>query len=120
MKAHRSHHISQAPASETSPFPPQTQLADLGKNASAFGERVWKFQQEGARFIGERFEDNMKALQRLSACKSLPDLLAAQQRWFAETAQAYGEEWTRCADLFTETLNEGAGSGNGQDKDATR
>jgi hypothetical protein len=107
MKAHKPQHPSQTTASEIFPFPQQEQLTDFGKNASAFGERMLKLQHEGARFVGERFEDNMKTLQRLSACRSLPDLLAAQQRWFSETAQAYGKEWSRCADLVTETLKEG-------------
>lgn len=93
----------------------QETLTAFGKNVSAFGERVLKLQQEGIRFMGERFEDNVKTLQRLSSCKSFPDLLAAQQKWFAETAQAYGEEWSRCSDLLTKTEN-----GDDHDEGASR
>jgi hypothetical protein len=92
-------------------FPLPQDLPNLGKNVSAFGERIWKLQQESIRFLGERFEDNMKAMQRLTACRSLPDVLAAQQKWFAEAAQAYGEEWSRCADLMTDALKNGHDDG---------
>jgi hypothetical protein len=96
------------------PFP-QAPLPDFARNISAFGERMWKLQQESVRFMGERFEDNMKTLQRLTACKTLPDLLAAQQKWFADTAQAYGKEWGRCADMMTEAPDNGSGEGHEKD-----
>jgi Phasin protein len=78
----------------------------LGQGASVFGRSVNTFQQEGMRFMTRRLEQNAKAIKEFGACKSLPDLLSAQQRWFAETARAYSEELAKCGELMTEVLHE--------------
>lgn len=110
---------SQARVENIFPFLQDASLPNFGNNISGFGERLLKLQEESLRFMGERFEGNMKAMQRLTACRTLPDVLAAQQKWFAETAQAYGEEWSRCADLMTEAFKYGAGNGNSHEQDAS-
>jgi Phasin protein len=89
----------------------------LGQGASVFGRSVNTFQQEGMRFMTRRLEQNARAIQEFGACKSLPDLLSAQQRWFAETARAYSEELAKCGELMTEVLHEnGNDAGNGHDE----
>ena len=87
-------------------------LADaMGHGASVFGRTVSTFQQEGMRFMTRRLEQNMKAVEQFGACKSLPDLLSAQQRWYADMTRAYSEEFAKCGELMTEMLHEnGEGS----------
>ncbi len=59
------------------------------------------------RFMTRRLEQNVKAVEEFGACKSLPDLLSAQQRWFAEMTRAYSEELAKCGELMTEMLHDG-------------
>ncbi|MEQ1865522.1 MAG: phasin family protein [Micropepsaceae bacterium] len=79
----------------------------MGRGASVFGRSVSTFQQEGMRFMTRRLEQNVKAVEEFGACKSLPDLLSAQQRWFAEMTRAYSEELAKCGELMTEMLHDG-------------
>ena len=82
-------------------------IADvMGRGASNFGRGVSTFQREGMRFMTRRIEQNVKAVEQFGACKSLPDLLSAQQRWLSEMTRAYSEEWTKCSELMTEMLHE--------------
>jgi Phasin protein len=120
---------SQSPGEQSEGSPFQTALnapvlQALGRGASVFGRSVNTFQQEGVRFMTRRLEQNAKAIKEFGACKSLPDLLSAQQRWFAETARAYSEELAKCGELMTEALQEnGDDTGNGHDEkksEATR
>jgi hypothetical protein len=76
------------------------------RSASLFGKSMRSLQEESMRFLTRRMEDNAKAAKEIVACRSFPDLLAVQQKWFADTARAYGEEWLRCGELVTEMLEE--------------
>lgn len=77
------------------------------RSVSVFGHSVRAFQEEGMRFLMRRMEDNAKAAQELGSCKSLPDFLVMQQRWFADMTRAYSEEWARYSDIMSEAMNEG-------------
>lgn len=74
----------------------------FGKGASVFGRSFATLQNEGLRFFNQRLEDNVKAAEAFGACKSLPDLFAAQQKWFAGMTRAYLEEWQRCSELMSD------------------
>ena len=78
----------------------------MERSANLFGKSVRSLQEEGMRFFSRRMEDNAKAAKEMAACRNFPDLLAAQQKWFADAARAYGEEWVRCGELVTEMLEE--------------
>jgi hypothetical protein len=78
----------------------------MERGANIFGKSVRTLQEESMRFLSRRMEDNAKAAKEIAACRSVPDLLVAQQKWFADTARAYGEEWVRCNELVTEMLEE--------------
>ena len=78
----------------------------LGKGASMFGRSFATMQKESMRFMTQRIEDNMKAVETFGACRSLPDLFAAQQRWFADMTRAYSEEWQRYSEMMTEMARE--------------
>jgi len=85
-------------------------MADaLGKGASVLGRSVAAIQQENLRFMNQRLEDNMKAASEIGNCKSLPDLLAFQQKWFATMTRAYADEWHRYNLLMTDIVR-----GNGE------
>jgi len=87
----------------------------IGRGASTFGRSATTFHQEGLRFMTRRLEQNIKAVERFSVCKSLPDLVAAQQQWFADMTRAYSEEWKRCSELMAEAQQEVCSeSGNGR------
>ena len=104
MKHQKSTHASGEP-SAISPLEVPTAEA-MRRGASVIGRSVSTFQQEGMRFATRRLEQNVKAIEQFGACKSLPDLLSAQQRWFADMTRAYSEEWARCSELMTEMLHE--------------
>jgi hypothetical protein len=111
MKAHKSEHSLRAEwpfakplASGWDGFTPDAM------ERSADGMRA--LQEENVKFLTKRFESNVEAAKRLSTCRSLPEVFAAQQKWFADMAQAYSEEWVRCTGLMTATLQEDAKSPN--------
>lgn len=100
MKLHK-HHQFQEDSAIASPFAaPMTEA--FGHGASVLGRSFTTFQKEGLRFFNERLEHNVKAAEEFGACKSLPDLFAAQQKWFAVMTRAYLEEWQRCGALMTD------------------
>jgi hypothetical protein len=117
MKQHKATHASGEP-SAGNPFQSalNTPIAEaMGHGASVFGRTVNTFQQEGMRFMTRRIEQNAKAIEQFGACKSLPDLLSAQQHWFAEMTRAYSEELARYGELMTEALHEAVSqAGNAQ------
>jgi len=89
------------------PFGPafSVSLADaVGKGASVFGRGFASMQQEGLRLMNQRFEDNIKAASEVGTCKSLPDLLAVQQKWLANMTRAYADEWHRYNVLMTDLV----------------
>ncbi|NOT40510.1 MAG: phasin family protein [Alphaproteobacteria bacterium] len=90
---------------EDTPFAaPMTEV--FGKGASMFGRSFATLQKEGLRFFNQRLEDNVKAAEEFGSCKSLPDLFAAQQKWFAGMTSAYAEEWQRCSELMSDTMRD--------------
>lgn len=86
---------------------PMTEV--MSRRASVFGRGISTLQHESMRFMTRRFEQNMKAIEQFGACKSLPDLIAAQQHWFSEMANAYTEELAKCGELMKELLSDGTG-----------
>lgn len=118
MKQQRSSR-SREDAPVGSAFAPQVgaSLADaVGKGAALFGRGFASMQQEGFRFLNQRFEDNMKAASEVGNCKSLPDLLAFQQRWLANMTRAYADEWHRYNLLMTDIVR---GNGEVPEEDAS-
>jgi hypothetical protein len=89
------------------PFGPgfSVSVADaVGRGASVFGRSFAAMQQESLRFMNQRLEDNMKVATEAGTCKSLPDLLALQQKWVATMTRAYADEWHRCNVLMTDIV----------------
>ena len=82
----------------------------MGKGASLLGRSFATLQKEGLRFMNQRLEENLKAVESFGACRSLPDLFAAQQRWFADMTRAYTTEWQRYGELMSEMASEEAAS----------
>lgn len=94
---------------EDTPYPATfaAPMADvLGRGASIFGRSFATMQKEGLRFFNQRIEDNAKAVEEFGACKSLPDLFAAQQKWFAGVTRAYLEEWQRCGEMMSDMVRD--------------
>jgi hypothetical protein len=87
----------------------------LGRGASMLGRRIAAIQQENLRFMNQRLEDNMTAASEIGNCKSLPDLLAFQQKWFATMTRAYADEWHRYNLLMTDIVRS---NGEVPDQDA--
>lgn len=77
----------------------------MERQASLMSGSFRLLQEEGLQFMTRRLEENAKAAKEFTTCKSLPELFAAQQRWFAEMMRAYSEEWTRCGQLMSGALN---------------
>jgi uncharacterized protein HemX len=78
----------------------------FGKGATMFGRSFTTMQKESVRFVNQRLEDNMKAVETFASCKNLPDLFAAQQKWFADMTRAYTAEWQRYGEMMTEMARE--------------
>jgi hypothetical protein len=81
-------------------------MAGAERQAAVFNKGIRTFREESLRFATRRFEDNLRAFERMSGCRTLPDLLVAQQQWLADTARAYTEEWARYGELMTDALQE--------------
>ncbi len=75
------------------------------RNVSLAGDNVRSLQQETLRFATQRLEQNTKAFQEIASCKSLPEVVAIQQKWFADMTRAYSEEWARCSEIFGSALH---------------
>ena len=88
---------------------PMTEV--IGKGAAMFGRNVATLQKEGLRFFNERLEDNVKAAEAFGACKTLPDLFAAQQNWLAGTTRAYMEELRRFGELMSDMVRDAGDAG---------
>ena len=78
----------------------------LEKSASVFGKGMRTFQEEGMRFFNRRMEDNAKTVRAFAACRTLPEVFAAQQKWFADMTRTYSEEWTRYGELMSGILED--------------
>ena len=78
----------------------------LGKSTSLFNRSVKVMQEEGMRFAKQRLSENVKAVEMFAGCKTLPELVDAQQRWFADMTRSYSEEWTKYGKLINETAHE--------------
>lgn len=97
MKQHKTN-SQQDEIQPSNPFGPafSVSIADaVGKGASIFGRGFASMQQESLRFLNQRFEDNIKTAGEIGNCKTLPDLLALQQKWLAGMSRAYTDEWHR-------------------------
>jgi hypothetical protein len=71
----------------------------FGVVGQACAQGLLKWQQEIARFIGERFNADMRAQQALIACRSPVDMLRIQQDWLEQATAAYGDEARRLSEI---------------------
>jgi hypothetical protein len=78
----------------------------VGRGVTILEKSVRNFQQEGARFLSRRLEENSKLAAELAACREFPQLIATQQKWFANMAKAYSEEWVKYGQLFKDALEQ--------------
>lgn len=109
MKSHRSEHRGRSQHSQhDNPIASVLSGSMLGaeRQAAVLNKGIRTFREESVRFMTRRLEDNLRAFERMSGCRSLPDLLVAQQQWLADTARAYTEEWARYGELMTDALHE--------------
>ena len=83
------------------------------RSASALGKNMRTFQQESARFVTKRAEENANAMERFASCKSLPDVFVAQQQWFSDMTRAYSDEWTRFGEVMGEMVQDSTAHENG-------
>jgi hypothetical protein len=106
MKQHKTN-SQQDEIQPSNPFGPalSVSIADaVGKGASIFGRGFASMQQESLRFMNQRFEDNIKTAGEVGNCKTLPDLLALQQKWLAGMSRAYTDEWHRYNALMADLV----------------
>ncbi len=120
MTVHKSGHPLRRELAAANPFGSAlngSMAEAMERGASVFGTGMRTLQQESVKFMTRRFEDNVQAAKRFSACRSLPDVFAAQQKWFADMTHAYSEEWVRCSELMTDALQKDMRSaGNGAER----
>lgn len=105
MKPHRTNYSTAPDAPPASPIPSVMAgplAGAMDRSASMFGKGMRTMQQEGLKFMTRRMEDNMKAIEKFGACRSVPDFLAAQQQWLSDAARAYNEEWVKCSELMVD------------------
>lgn len=109
MKPQKPEHSARAEETLANPLASAFALPMMGlmeRGASVFGKSIRAFQQEGVKFMTRRFDDGIKAAGTFGACRTLPDLFAAQQQWVSDTTQAYSDEWKRCSEIMTEVLED--------------
>lgn len=99
---------------DTAGFMATMPFADaFGRSASMVSRGLAAIQREGVRFMNKRLEDNMRVAGEMGSCKTLPDMLALQQKWIAGMTRAYADEWQRYNELMAEIVR-----GDGADEPA--
>jgi hypothetical protein len=78
------------------------------RGTEILGESWRILHDENTKFVKQRMSDNMKTFERIVASRTPPEFFAAQQKWFEETARAYGDHWTKCAQLVKDALGHAA------------
>ena len=111
----REHQIPTHPMASSSPW--NGAMAEVFERSTAafgsFGKNMHTFQQESARFVGKRAEENSNAMKRFASCKTLPDVFAAQQQWFSDLTRACNDEWLRFGEVMGEMVEDSISAENG-------
>jgi hypothetical protein len=81
--------------------PWETIVVSASDGLQACSEACSGWQQEVARFIERRAEENQRSLQAMMAARDLGDVLRIQQEWTLQAATDYTKEATRLTRLFT-------------------
>jgi len=108
MKAHKSENGHKTLSSPRRASMNGAMTGAIEKSATALGQNMRSLQDEGVRFVTRRVEDNLRAAEQFGKSKSLPELFAAQQKWFADMTRAYSEEWAKCGELLSEAMQASA------------
>ena len=95
------------PTPSSAPFNAAVAAA-FERSAAAFGKNMRTFQQESARFMSKRAEENATAMERFASCKSLPDVFLAQQQWLADFTRSCNEEWMKYGELMGKMAKDSA------------
>lgn len=67
-------------------------MAAFSRAGTAYAKGCIEWQQEVARFIGARLEEDRRAQQSLCECRSFDDMAKIQQSWIQTAAKAYAAE----------------------------
>jgi hypothetical protein len=71
----------------------------LGHAGAAYTEAWLEWQQEVARFVGTRIDEDRVVQESLSECRDLHDMAKAQQDWAMRAAKDYISEATRLTQI---------------------
>lgn len=82
-------------------------MATLGQAGEAYVKGCIEWQQEIARFIGARLEEDRRTQQSLSECRSLSDMAKVQQSWASAAAKAYAEEAGNLTQIVSRCAQQG-------------
>ncbi len=71
---------------------PWFSMAAFSQAGTACTKGCIEWQQEFARFVGARLEEDRRAQQSLRECRSFEDVAKVQQSWMQAAAKAYTDE----------------------------
>lgn len=76
--------------------------AALGQAGAAYTKACLEWQQEVARFVGARLDQDRLAQESLTNCRDLGDLAKAQQDWATKATKDYLDEAARLTELASQ------------------
>lgn len=91
------------PQTKTEPLTVSPQMWALNPLVSMVGMAGWaEIMKEGAQFVSERWETNVKAQRDILNCRSLEDALRLQSEYFKDSADQYTRQFQRVVELLSE------------------
>ena len=82
-------------------------MAVFGQAGQACAKGCIELQQEVARFIGVRLEEDRRAQRSLIECRSFDDVAKLQQSWALGAAKAYAEEAGQLTQIVSRCAQQG-------------
>ncbi len=82
-------------------------MAVFGQAGEAYAKGCIEWQQELARFIGERLGEDQRAQQSFSKCRSFSDVANVQQSWALTAAKAYAEGASNLTQIMSRCAQQG-------------
>lgn len=74
----------------------------LGRMGTAYTKACLEWQQEVARFVGARVDQDRQACESLTGCRDLGDLAKAQQDWAMRATKDYLDEAARLTEIASQ------------------
>lgn len=112
--------IGAAPYAEAAASVGNAMVESMVQASQAYVEGLVAAGQEGASFVSQRLDTDMKTCNCLADCRSYEDFAQVQQDWMATALADYSQQWMRMAEVFANRMNgHGAAAGTAKPRSAS-